>query len=242
MNYQIIKDEEKLKQFVDWLPELEPNEQYYISLLARAKYYKEGHLEGDKNQLKRVTATKERIIEKIRQMECAEGSYTFKGLPIPNKALAVYISSNPRDLHKASFQLLKELATKLANKEDNFNPQALAMSTIQVTGSRKIYFDIDVDFCSDSHELPYSKFKEEIVKHVNKDCLTLIRTRGGCHCLVELNKLDKKLKNNWHQNISKMGTDKDGVKHYEITMNSCDNLLPVPGCTQGGFIPYFGEW
>jgi hypothetical protein len=35
MNYKIIHNEEKLQQFIDWLPELLPNEQYYVALLAR---------------------------------------------------------------------------------------------------------------------------------------------------------------------------------------------------------------
>ena len=240
MNYQIIRDEALLREFIDWLPDLQPQEQYYLTLLGRAKYYKEGNLQGDKNQLKRVTTTKERMIEKIRQMESAVGSYTFKGEPIPQKALALYISSNPRDFHKASFNLLKELATKLSNSETTFNPHTLALSTIQVSGSRKIHYDIDVDFKSEYNPLirvgPYEIFKEQIEQLINKDCLTLIRTRGGVHCLVALDKIDPKIKNNWYQRISKMGND-----HYEITMNGCDNLLPVVGATQGEFVPYFGD-
>lgn len=35
MNYKIIYNEEKLQKFIDWLPDLLPNEQYYVALLAR---------------------------------------------------------------------------------------------------------------------------------------------------------------------------------------------------------------
>ena len=36
--YEIIKDEEALKDFIDWLPELGGDLSYYVSLLARNKY------------------------------------------------------------------------------------------------------------------------------------------------------------------------------------------------------------
>jgi hypothetical protein len=84
---------------------------------------------------------------------------------------------------------------------------------------------------------PYEIFKEQIEQLINRDCLTLIRTRGGVHCLVALDKIDPKIKNNWYQRISKMSNE-----YYDITMNGCDNLLPVIGATQGEFVPYFGEW
>lgn len=35
MNYKIIHNEERLKEFINWLPDLLPNEQYYVQLLAR---------------------------------------------------------------------------------------------------------------------------------------------------------------------------------------------------------------
>jgi hypothetical protein len=37
-NYKIILNEQKLKEFIYWLPELQNNEQYYVSLFARKKY------------------------------------------------------------------------------------------------------------------------------------------------------------------------------------------------------------
>ena len=33
MNYKIIKDEKELKKFIDWLPQLEDGQKFYISLL-----------------------------------------------------------------------------------------------------------------------------------------------------------------------------------------------------------------
>jgi hypothetical protein len=38
MNYQIIADKDKLLEFIEWLPDLQGAESYYLSLLARNKY------------------------------------------------------------------------------------------------------------------------------------------------------------------------------------------------------------
>jgi hypothetical protein len=56
-----------------------------------------------------------------------------------------------------------------------------------------------------------------------------VKTHGGFHLLVELGKLDKFFEKLWYKNLTSIaGCDVRG-----------DNLLPVLGCTQGGFVPYF---
>lgn len=234
MNYEIIKDEVAFKEFIDWLPKCEPEEMYYLSLLARKKYDSEdSNLHADKNQLKRNTSTTDRIFEKVRQMECALGSYTFRDRPISQQALALYISSNPRNLKKASYQLLKRMAQKLCDNEF-FNPQAEAYSVIQVTNGLNWFFDVDVDFKDKDHKRCEYLFCTEVINYVNREAVTLIRSRGGFHCLIEYEKINEHLKNKWYRGINSMGNDL-----YDITMNGSGNLLPVVGCTQGGFVPYF---
>ena len=59
MNYKIITDTNKLKEFIDWLPELKDDECYYVMLFARDKYFKE--LGKPSVKLKRFTSNKELI-------------------------------------------------------------------------------------------------------------------------------------------------------------------------------------
>ena len=62
-----------------------------------------------------------------------------------------------------------------------------------------------------------------------KVVLTLLKTRGGFHLLVNLDSVDTLCRKTWYQYLSSLeGVDAKG-----------DNLTPVPGCIQGGFTPYF---
>lgn len=241
-NYELIMDESMLDEFIAWLPELEDNEQYYLTLLARTKYLKVKGLPTDKAQLKRVTATKDRIIQKIRQLEIAEGGYTWKNVEIPSECLALYITPNPRDMHKASLNLLKTMASKLAQSETLRNPKSMAMNAIQVSSSRQIYMDVDVDFVSGVprdecekafHEARFNEWK-------NDRYTTLIRTRGGYHMLVHITEIPEEDKSVWYNRIRNTESP-----FFDIMMNGTNNLIPVVGCRQSNYVPQLikpDEW
>lgn len=223
MNYKIILDGPKLVEFIEWLPGLGVDECYYLSLFARKKYHDSA--KNDKSQCKRATATsKQWLLKKIQQMEIPLGLYTNKdGTPVHNNALALYISVNPRSFAKAQRGLLKRLADTVADSTTHLNPASLAMSAIQKAKSRTCYVDFDFDgvnFNSNAMEHVFNKV-------INKESYSIIVTRGGFHVLINPKRVNHQFAKTWYKNLAAMpGCDVVG-----------DNLIPVPGCVQGGFCP-----
>ena len=237
MSYEIIKDERKLDEFIKWLPELGEDECYYLCLFARSKYAKNEdgsnkfpHIKTDKAQLKRITVHKKSLMkQKIEQMECAFGSYKTKdGDNIPQEALALYITPNPRSQRKAMFNLIKRIADIQIANTTGYNIHAEAMSAIQKCKSRACFIDFDIDFPEDK-EINLTELKPFIEENVGTKGVHYLRTRGGYHVLVEPSKIDKQFEKTWYKNM---------IKHPYVDIKG-DAMIPVPGCTQGNFIPHF---
>lgn len=219
--YKVIANEDKLREFIDWLPELEPTEMFYVSLFARNKYTNK-NIGADKQQLKRFTSNKHMLFQKIKQLETPFGGYLKSGEIIPPESLAVYIMPNPRSMTKAASKSLIELAKRITEPYNGYNPHQLVMSEIQKSPSRKIFFDFDFD------GVELSTLKQICGGIINKDACSFLQTRGGVHLLVETKKINNEFKKSWFDDISKLpGLDKD----------KGDKLIPVPGCYQGGFVP-----
>lgn len=219
MNYKIITDLTKLKEFIEWLPELKDNEKYYCCLFARKKYCKDVvKIRSDKGQLKRFLATKENLLVKIKQLEIQDSDYVLKDTPVPQEALALYISPNPRCLKKAAFQMLKKTADLIYN-DNNYNIHAEAMSCIQRSKSKTYHVDFDID----TKDVDLSLMDSILPKKAYK----ILETRGGYHILVDISKVTEH--KYWHSGITNIfPVDQTG-----------DNMIPVPGTHQGGFTPYF---
>ncbi len=225
VNYQIVKDEEKLKEFIEWLPDLKPTEKYYMCLFARNKYCKElTHIKSDKAQLKRFVTDKERMFQKIKQLEIEEGWYMQKHIPVPQKALALYITPNPREMYKAAVNTMVKLATAMRDQNMLMNVHQEALSEIQRSKSRTCWIDFDIDIIDEKH---YGAATRAISSEINLDAVQWLKTRGGLHCLIDPSKVEDKYKKSFYQKISAQA-DQTG-----------DNMIPVPGCTQGDFVPHF---
>lgn len=226
MTYEIIKDEKMLRDFIDWLPELGEREKYYFCLFARNKYCKElSHIKSDKAQLKRFVTDKKRMFEKIRQLEIKKGGYLQRDMAVPEEALALYMTVNPRDMWKATVNTMVKLANCIRDENILGNPHQEALSEIQKSKSRTCYIDFDVD--AEGVELENSI--KAIKVWVNEDAITWLKSRGGLHCLVESGKVEEKYKKTFYKNISALSSvDQTG-----------DMMIPVVGCCQGGFTPHF---
>jgi hypothetical protein len=221
--YEIIIDEQKLKDFIAWLPELEPHEKYYVCLFSRRKYCMDvPWIKTDKSQMKRFLSDKARLYDKIAQLECPIGAYNFDGKPIPQESLALYITYNPRDCWKATIRGIKALATVIECQGKNSNPHQEIMSEVHRTCGNKVFIDFDID----------SKDPEIIraaINLVDGKC-ELLETRGGYHLMVKTKDakagFSEKL---WYKKL---------VALADVSADP-NSMIPVCGTSQGSFCPTF---
>lgn len=226
MNYRVITDEQMLKDFIESLPELEPNETFYCCLFARSKYTRDDqtipHIKSDKAQLKRFTSDKKRLFQKIKQLETEVGNYTLGDIEVPQEALAFYMNINPRCQLKATKELGKVIMNFAWTPYNGWNIHQEALSAIQESKSRSVYIDFDFDV--DKATFP---LKSYIESSVNLSAVKILETRGGFHVLVDPAKVFSQYSKSWYKNLIK---EADQAR---------DCMIPVPGTYQGGFTPHF---
>jgi len=226
-NYLTIADEDELKRFIEWLPELVADETFYYSLLARNKYVRDsgiGTLNSDKHQCSRFVTNKERMFMKIQQTETPVGSYGIKEIKVPQASLASYISINPRSHKKAARYMLKRMADVVADNEPQPNVYQESLTALHKSMSRKIFTDIDFDV-EDGNIYP---LVHELKKILNKEAVDILHTRGGFHAIIRLDAIEQKYVKSWYRNMQTLpGVDIVG-----------DNMIPIPGTYQGGWTPY----
>lgn len=239
--HKIIRDKSRFAHFIEWLPELQHNECYYVCLQARRKYFP-SLKSSDHTQLKRFVTTKRNLAEKVAQLECPVGSYrTRNGEIIPDEAIALYITVNPRCMRKATYATAHAMLTSLekynALNTISLNPHSEALTQIHKARSRSAYVHFDVDMptgdqTADANapkcEFNVSDIHKKASSLVGPDAVQIICTRGGCHVLIEPSKVVSEPPN-WHPIL---------VKEFNVDQTG-DMMLPMVGCCQGDFVPYF---
>lgn len=106
-----------------------------------------------------------------------------------------------------------------------------AMNAIQTSMSRRILTDVDID---DVEGVLTDVGVIETIRGILADDTIhgVIKTRGGYHVQIRTDRMDKKSSGNWLLSLR---------NHYkntsvEVEMKG-DSLTPLPGGTQGGFVP-----
>lgn len=220
--YKIIAEEKALAEFLAFLPDTKEDESYYFQLFARKKYcnlkIKNGH-----NCLSRFACKKKDIVNKIRKLELPFGTYTVEGQDVPQEALALYVTINPRSEVLAAKNLIKTLVDRMCEPYNGYRVQDLAYREIHKSAGTKHFVDFDFDDVTYNADL-----EQKFLSILNPDSFKIVITRGGFHALVMPSKVEEKYKKGWYQGLTALGPDIKG-----------DNMIPVVGCYQGGFVPRF---
>lgn len=219
MRYQIILDEKILDSFIDFLPELGDDEVYYLSLMARCDSnelpsVKDGQIYGTKRLVKKYD-----IKRCLREFEVPVGTYQRKGVPIPQELLSPYITINPRSLKKAAKFVVVNLTEKLLNGEA-VNPVDFSFTAIHKSVGTKHFVDFDFDLDNECNlEYTIYEFKSRFKQFY------ILYTKGGIHMIAPSSLIGK----NYSAILAIPGLDQHGSQ----------GMIPIPGCTQRGFMPTF---
>lgn len=218
--YQIIIDEQKLKDFIAWLPDHSGEEAYFYALFYRAKYSSKSKKSNGGNLLFRGISNKESLFHKISQLECPIGSYVRRGEPVPQESLALYINPNVRSLYSATLDTLVQLSQNIRTGHKTASPHKEALSCIQTSAGEKPFIDFDID----------SKDPEILKKALailGEGLREIIETRGGYHVLVRRDSISQIKDKMWYKKLQ------------QLSDISGDCLVPCVGAYHGGFCPKF---
>ena len=256
MNYNLITDEENLRQFYEWAgyEGIEKRDQVlFLSLSARAKHLTQEERETIK--LGRAEMFRREIVHDfnypvflrtVKQYEVAEEVYTTKnGYPIPEKCLSVYFNINPSSMIKAYYDFqndmnrrLKERLTSDVKDLTDFykgigKADTLLKNYIQKSRGDKLFIDFDFDIAD--HVMD----KEKVWKHtiypqfceilVNAGCrVGKIVTRNGFHVMIDVKSMEGCGKENNPYFLADGVRLNDEGDLSEAVYNK-NHMIPLPG-------------
>lgn len=115
----------------------------------------------------------------------------------------------------------------------NYNIHAEALSCIQQSKRRGCYVDFDIDNKNIDLNL--------IRLIIPRNSYNILETRGGYHLLVNPQLADKPFYTTLNGIKSKNQTNDWYIQIKRVFQvdQVGDQMMPVPGCVQGGFVPRF---
>lgn len=241
----MIIDKEQFDAFVEWLPELEHDEVYFLSLSARNKYLtgeeREFYGLGRTEMFSRFTAFDKEGIEYVMKKLQASLNYrtTKIGKQIPSKALVTYMNVNPCSTINAYNEfkgqmdniIAEMLFSRIRGKNGpSFEPwqrlERNLMNCIQRSKARRLVVDIDIDTKDPDILSAMQVFFD------SKDIgFRTVETQGGFHVLIDKSTLNK-------TNIYAKIQELDRLCEKEVCINK-NGMVPVPGTLQAGKLVRF---
>lgn len=250
----LIEDRKQFLKFRQFLPTLERDEVYFLSLSARNKYltaeereeYDLGRTEMFSRQ---IAFDKEGIELALNRMTAdLQVRRTRNGSEIPLKSLVVYINVHPSSTMKAYRRFQEQMNRHYeeafmgtlngSEASDIWIPfrrvRTNLMNHIQKAASHKLVVDIDMDCEDDAILSGLRGDMETFLREHDCDYMT-VKTQGGFHFLVPTEQLNKTIP--LHQCISHLDKETDG----EVKFNS-NAMVPIPGTLQAGKLVTVDTW
>lgn len=242
----LIRNSLQYERFVNFLPDLERDEVYFLSLSARNKYLTDDEREkydlGRTEMFSRhIAFDKDGIELALRKMQADLAvRRTRNGSEIPEKALVVYFNVHPSSTVKAYRRFSEQMDRHYeeaflgtlngSEAPDMWIPfhrmRTNLMNHIQKAFSRKLVVDIDIDGedAEQSKDLMW-QVRDFLTYH---DChYMIIQTQGGYHMLVPTKYLGK------HVPLYQKLNELDNTTEGEVKFNS-NAMVPLPGTLQAG--------
>lgn len=238
-------DLDHLDPFIEFLPDLQYDEVYFLSLSARNKYLSEAdrlvYALGRTEMFSREVAYDKPGIKYALKKMAASLLYkrTRGGYEIPKQALVCYINVNPSSMIAAYHDFTERMSklyyeTMQAHIRDQ-SPEYTAfkrmprmlMNSIQRNTARRVLVDVDVD-TKDLEVL--GGLRRWLGSH--GIAFGTVWTQGGYHLLLRKDSLPKKLNLGQHLSALAVETGK------EIVINK-NGMVPLPGTRQADVLVEF---
>lgn len=251
---KLIHDRKEYLKFLEYLPELENDEVYFLSLSARNKYLTDDErVEYDLGRTemfsRQIAFDKAGIAIALNKMEADLNVRTTRnGSPIPEHCLVVYVNVHPSSTLKAYRRFSEQMNRHYeeaflgtlngSEATDMWIPfrriTTNLMNHIQKASSRKVLVDIDIDGDDDKQSAILVK---EVDDYLSKhECgRMIIKTQGGFHVLVPTKYLGK------HVPLFQKLQELDKQTEGEVKFNG-NAMVPLPGTLQAGKLVTIEKW